>query len=134
MRGSSRTGRRQPAVVGSVLALFAALWIWTPVLTPSDVGAACRPGGADPSRGRVPASLGRSYQWGEWRSFPPGRVCQVYAYDPKLLLERGTFPGGPDSKLVAEKTYPEGAEYGWVALAFAAPFLLVSAYRRVRAR
>jgi hypothetical protein len=59
-------------------------------------------------------------------------VCRVYAYDSKLLLERGTFPGGPDSKLVAEKTYPDGAEYVWVVLAFAAPFLLAGAYRRVR--
>ena len=108
------------AVVGSVLAVFAALWIWTPVLTPSDVGAACRPGSADPSRGRVTASLSRSYEWGELRSFPPGRVCRVYAYDPKLLLEHRTFPKRPDLKLVAEKTYPEGATYAWVALAFAA--------------
>jgi hypothetical protein len=122
------------AVVGSVLALFAVLWIWTPALTPSDVGAACRPGGADPSRGKVRASVSRSYEWGEFRSFPPGRVCRVYAYDPKILRERGTFPTGPDLKLVAEKTYPEAANYGWVALAFAAPFLLVGAYRRVRAR
>src|SRR3954469_203633 len=87
------------AVVGSVLALLAALWIWTPVLTPSDI-AACRPGGDDPSRGRAMASTSRSYEWGEWKACPPGRVCRVYAYDGAQLL--------------AEKTYPEGARYAWV--------------------
>lgn len=112
-------------MVGSVLAILAALWIWAPVLTISDTGAACRPSGDDPSRGRVTAATGRIYRWSESRAFPPGRVCRVYAYG-------GTFPKNADQTLIAEKTYPEGAKYGWVVLAFAAPFLLSGAYRRVR--
>jgi hypothetical protein len=119
------------AVVGSVLAFIAALWIWTPALTPSDAGA-CRPGGDDPSQGKATAGTSRSYEWDEWQAFPPGRVCRVYAYDVELLLQRGTFPKDVDLKLIAEETYPDGAEYLWVVLAFAAPFLLAGAYRRVR--
>jgi hypothetical protein len=114
----TRTG---PAIAAAtILACGALLWIWGPVLTPSDSGA-CSPQGDDPSRGKA-VGQAKSYRWSESRAIPPGRVCRVYADDGDGLTP------------IATKTYPEPAKYGWVALAFALPFLVLRVRRRWSAR
>lgn len=62
-------------MLGLICALFALAWIWTDGENPMEAG----PCSLSDDIGNLSPYQWRRYDQSEWREFPPGRICRVYA-------------------------------------------------------